>query len=44
MPKKNTEKILVTGATGQISSELSVEPRKKYGQKNIVITGRTKKI
>ncbi|MDG6915787.1 MAG: NAD-dependent epimerase/dehydratase family protein, partial [Nitrososphaerota archaeon] len=31
-------KILVTGAAGQIGSELVVELRKRYGEENVVAT------
>jgi len=34
--KKNIRKILVTGAVGQIGSELTVALRKKYGAENVV--------
>lgn len=34
-----TGKILVTGATGQIGSELTVELRRKYGSQNVVAAG-----
>jgi nucleoside-diphosphate-sugar epimerase len=43
MPTKRTKKILVTGATGQIGSELTLELRKKYGGDNVVAVGHTKK-
>ena len=33
------DKILVTGATGQIGSELVPELRKRYGRENVVATG-----
>ncbi|MFA6511658.1 MAG: NAD-dependent epimerase/dehydratase family protein [Patescibacteria group bacterium] len=33
------KKIIVTGATGQIGSELVVELRKKYGNENVVAVG-----
>ena len=37
------QKILVTGACGQIGSELTIELRKRYGNDNVVATGhRTK--
>ena len=36
---KRTKKILVTGATGQIGSELTLELRKKYGKDNVVAAG-----
>ncbi|HEB37120.1 MAG TPA: L-threonine 3-dehydrogenase, partial [Thermoplasmatales archaeon] len=31
--------ILVTGSTGQIGSELTIELRKKYGNDNVVAAG-----
>jgi len=43
MAKKNMEKILVTGAVGQIGSELTIELRKRYGNDNIIATGRKTK-
>jgi len=43
MAKKNMKKILVTGAVGQIGSELTMELRKKYGNNNIIATGRKTK-
>ena len=43
MPAKRTKKILVTGATGQIGSELTLELRNKYGGDNVVAVGHTKK-
>jgi nucleoside-diphosphate-sugar epimerase len=36
---KAIEKILVTGSTGQIGSELTVELRKKYGGSNVIAAG-----
>ncbi|UCC34072.1 MAG: L-threonine 3-dehydrogenase [Candidatus Bathyarchaeota archaeon] len=36
-------KILVTGATGQIGSELTMELRKRYGSHNIVAAGHRRK-
>jgi len=38
-----TKKILVTGAVGQIGSELTAELRKKYGNDNVVAAGHKKK-
>ena len=38
--KKEMKKILVTGAVGQIGSELTLELRKRYGAENVVATGR----
>ncbi len=37
--RENLAKILVTGATGQIGSELTVELRRKYGGANVVAAG-----
>ncbi|UCE68108.1 MAG: NAD-dependent epimerase/dehydratase family protein [Candidatus Zixiibacteriota bacterium] len=34
------KKILVTGAVGQIGSELTMELRKRYGAENVIATGR----
>ncbi len=39
MSEKITRKILVTGSTGQIGSELTLALRKKYGNKNVVAAG-----
>ena len=39
MSKKVMKKILVTGSTGQIGSELTLELRKKYGGNNVVAVG-----
>lgn len=38
--KKEIKNILVTGAVGQIGSELTMELRKKYGAENVIATGR----
>ncbi|MEM2102808.1 MAG: NAD-dependent epimerase/dehydratase family protein, partial [Candidatus Bathyarchaeia archaeon] len=43
MQKKSTKRILVTGATGQIGSELTLELRKKYGKDNVVAAGHKRK-
>jgi len=43
MSKRNTKRILVTGATGQIGSELTVELRRKHGADNVVAAGHKKK-
>jgi nucleoside-diphosphate-sugar epimerase len=43
MPTKRTKKILVTGATGQIGSELTLELRNKYGSDNVVAAGHARK-
>lgn len=40
MSKKDMKKILVTGAVGQIGSELTMALRKKYGNDNVLATGR----
>ena len=37
MPKKVMKRILVTGATGQIGSELVPELRSRYGAENVVV-------
>jgi len=39
MLRKKTNKILVTGATGQIGSELTLELRKRYGRENVIAAG-----
>jgi len=39
MSRKNMKRILVTGATGQIGSELTLELRKKYGKDNVIAAG-----
>jgi len=43
MPTKEAKKILVTGATGQIGSELALELRHKHDRDNVVAVGHTKK-
>ena len=43
MPKREMNKILVTGACGQIGSELTMALRKRYGNENVVATGRKTK-
>jgi nucleoside-diphosphate-sugar epimerase len=43
MSVKRTKKILVTGATGQIGSELTLDLRKKYGNDNVVAVGHSRK-
>jgi nucleoside-diphosphate-sugar epimerase len=42
MPPK-MKKIMVTGATGQIGSELTLELRRRFGGDNVVAVGHTKK-
>jgi len=39
MSKKEIKKILVTGACGQIGSELTLALRGRYGNDNVVATG-----
>ena len=43
MVQKRMENILVTGAVGQIGSELTMELRKRYGNDNVLATGRKTK-
>jgi len=38
----NMKKILVTGAAGQIGTDLTIELRKRYGNENVIATGRKK--
>ncbi len=38
--KKDMKRVLVTGAVGQIGSELTLALRKKYGAENVIATGR----
>ncbi len=40
MSTREMKHILVTGAVGQIGSELTLELRRKYGAENVVATGR----
>ena len=40
---RGMKKILVTGATGQIGSELTMVLRKKYGRDNVVAVGHKRK-
>ena len=39
MAKKDIKGVLVTGSTGQIGSELTIELRKKHGRDNVVAAG-----
>lgn len=41
--KKDMKRILVTGAVGQIGSELTIALRKRYGAENVIATGRKTK-
>lgn len=43
MAQKRMKKILVTGAVGQIGSELTMELRRRYGNDNVLATGRKTK-
>jgi nucleoside-diphosphate-sugar epimerase len=43
MPTERMKKIMVTGATGQIGSELVMTLRKKYGGENVVAVGHSRK-
>jgi nucleoside-diphosphate-sugar epimerase len=43
MAKKEMKKILVTGAVGQIGSELTMDLRDKYGNDNVIACGRKTK-
>jgi len=43
MAQKRMKNILVTGAVGQIGSELTMELRKRYGNDNVLATGRKTK-
>jgi nucleoside-diphosphate-sugar epimerase len=40
MAKKDTKRLLVTGAVGQIGSELTMALRRRYGNDNVIATGR----
>jgi nucleoside-diphosphate-sugar epimerase len=42
MSREKTKRILVTGATGQIGSELTLDLRKKYGGENVVAVGHSR--
>jgi nucleoside-diphosphate-sugar epimerase len=39
LSKRTTKRILVTGSTGQIGSELTIALRAKYGKENVVAAG-----
>lgn len=41
--ERKAKNILVTGATGQIGSELTIALREKYGNKNVVALGHSRK-
>ncbi len=43
MTKKEMKKIMITGAVGQIGSELTMALRKKYGNDNVIACGRKTK-
>jgi nucleoside-diphosphate-sugar epimerase len=43
MGNKKMKKIMVTGSVGQIGSELTMELRKRYGNDNVIATGRKSK-
>ena len=43
MSKRDMKRILVTGAVGQIGSELTMTLREKYGNDNVLATGRKTK-
>ena len=43
MSTKTMKRILVTGATGQIGSELTTELRKRYGSDNVTAAGHRRK-
>jgi len=43
MPVGRMKRILVTGATGQIGSELTIELRNKYGNDNVIAAGHRRK-
>lgn len=44
MSGRSMKRILVTGATGQIGSELTIELRKKYGGDNVIAAGHRRKL
>ena len=39
LSNNSTKRVLVTGSTGQIGSELTVELRRRYGKENVVAAG-----
>jgi nucleoside-diphosphate-sugar epimerase len=43
MSKRDMKRILVTGAVGQIGSELTIALRERYGKDNVLATGRKTK-
>jgi nucleoside-diphosphate-sugar epimerase len=43
MLRRSMKNILVTGATGQIGSELTIELRNKYGNDNVIAAGHKRK-
>jgi len=43
MSRRSMKRILVTGATGQIGSELTIELREKYGGDNVIAVGHRRK-
>lgn len=43
MPRNKKKRTLVTGSTGQIGSELTIELRKKYGNDNVIAAGHKRK-
>jgi len=43
MSRKTTKRILLTGATGQIGSELTIALRKKHGENNVIAAGHKRK-
>lgn len=43
MTRRKIEKILITGSTGQIGSELALELRRKFGNENVVACGHSAK-
>jgi nucleoside-diphosphate-sugar epimerase len=43
MPRRKMKRLLVTGSTGQIGSELTLALRKKYGGDNVIAAGHQRK-